>query len=218
MQLIAHDKVSWSQTKKEMADECCSIDVETKEQARVLWIVLGINAAMFVAEFIAGVIAQSTGLIADSLDMLADAAVYSVSLYAVGRSAKLKNRAAMLSGVLQILLAISVAVEILRRTFMGSEPEPGLMISVSLIALIANVICLALIAKHRDGEVHMRASWVFSKNDVIANIGVIAAGVLILLLDAKWPDLVMGALIVFVVLRGGISIVSDAKREKMVDG
>ena len=202
---------------KEMADDCCSIEVESKEQARVLWMVLGINAAMFVAEFIAGVIAQSTGLIADSLDMLADAAVYCVSLYAVGRSASLKNRAATLSGVLQILLAVSVAGEILRRTIMGSEPEPSLMIGVSLIALVANVICLALIAKHRDGEVHMRASWVFSKNDVIANVGVIAAGGLVLLLDAHWPDLVIGALIVFVVLRGGISILADAKRERMID-
>jgi cation diffusion facilitator family transporter len=202
---------------KEMTDDCCSIEVESKEQARVLWMVLGINAAMFVAEFIAGVIAQSTGLIADSLDMLADAAVYCVSLYAVGRSANLKNRAATLSGVLQILLAVSVAGEILRRTIMGSEPEPTLMIGVSLIALVANVMCLALIAKHRDGEVHMRASWVFSKNDVIANVGVIAAGGLVLLLDAHWPDLVIGALIVFVVLRGGISILADAKRERMID-
>ncbi len=202
---------------KEMTDDCCSIEVESKEQARVLWMVLGINAAMFVAEFIAGVIAQSTGLIADSLDMLADAAVYYVSLYAVGRSANLKNRAATLSGVLQILLAVSVAGEILRRTIMGSEPEPTLMIGVSLIALVANVMCLALIAKHRDGEFHMRASWVFSKNDVIANVGVIAAGGLVLLLDAHWPDLVIGALIVFVVLRGGISILADAKRERMID-
>ena len=200
-----------------MADDCCSIEVESAAQARTLWIVLGINAAMFVAEFVAGVIARSTGLIADSLDMLADAAVYSVSLYAVGRSETLKNRAAMLSGVLQILLALSLAVEILRRTIMGSEPEPFFMIGVSLVALAANVICLTLIAKHRDGEVHMRASWVFSKNDVIANVGVIVAGGLVLLFAEPWPDLVIGALIVFVVFRGGISIVSDAKRERAID-
>lgn len=74
-----------------MAEDCCSIEVDSAEQARILWIVLGINAAMFVAEFVAGLIAQSTGLIADSLDMLADAAVYGVSLYAVGRSAGLKR-------------------------------------------------------------------------------------------------------------------------------
>lgn len=200
-----------------MADDCCSIDVKSNEQARVLWIVLGINASMFVAELIAGVVAQSTGLIADSLDMLADAAVYSLSLYAVSRSATLKNRAAMLSGVLQIVLAISVAGEILRRAIVGSEPEPLFMIGISFVALVANVACLALIAKHRDGEVHMRASWVFSKNDVIANVGVISAGSLVLLLDEQWPDLVIGALIVFVVLRGGISIVSDAKRERISD-
>jgi cation diffusion facilitator family transporter len=200
-----------------MADDCCSIEVESKEQARVLWIVLGINASMFVAEFIAGVVAQSTGLIADSLDMLADAAVYGVSLYAVSRSATLKARAALLSGVLQIVLAISIAGEILRRAIMGSEPEPLFMIGISFVALAANVACLALIAKHRDGEVHMRASWVFSKNDVIANVGVITAGGLVLLLDKPWPDLVIGALIVFVVFRGGISIVSDAKREKLSD-
>ena len=200
-----------------MMDDCCSIEVESAAQARTLWIVLGINAAMVVAEFVAGVIARSTGLIADSLDMLADAAVYSVSLYAVGRSETLKNRAAMLSGVLQILLALSLAVEILRRTIMGSEPEPFFMIGVSLVALAANVICLTLIAKHRDGEVHMRASWVFSKNDVIANVGVIVAGGLVLLFAEPWPDLIIGALIVFVVFRGGISIVSDAKRERAID-
>ena len=200
-----------------MADDCCSINVESKDQTRVLWIVLGLNAAMFVAEFVVGLIAESTGLIADSLDMLADAAVYSVSLYAVGRSAALKNRAAMLSGVLQIVLAISIAAEILRREIIGGQPEPLFMIGVSLVALIANVMCLILIAKHRDGEVHMRASWVFSKNDVIANVGVIAAGCLVLLLNRQWPDLVIGALIVFVVLRGGISIVSEVKRERKFD-
>ena len=200
-----------------MAEDCCSIEVDSAEQARILWIVLGINAAMFVAEFVAGLIAQSTGLIADSLNMLADAAVYGVSLYAVGRSAGLKRRAAMLSGVLQVMLALSVAGEILRRMIVGSEPEPTFMIGVSLIALVANVICLALIAKHRDGEVHMRASWVFSKNDVIANVGVIAAGGLVLLLDEHWPDLVIGSLIVIVVFRGGISILADAKRERIVD-
>ena len=200
-----------------MAEDCCSIEVDSAEQARILWIVLGINAAMFVAEFVAGLIAQPTGLVADSLDMLADAAVYGVSLYAVGRSAGLKRRAAMLSGVLQVMLALSVAGEILRRMIVGSEPEPTFMIGVSLIALVANVICLALIAKHRDGEVHMRASWVFSKNDVIANVGVIAAGGLVLLLDEHWPDLVIGSLIVIVVFRGGISILADAKRERIVD-
>lgn len=179
----------------------------------MLWVVLAINASMFVAEFVLGIIAQSTGLIADSLDMLADATVYAISLYAVGRATTVKTRAALLSGYFQIALAFGVAGEILRRIIWGSEPEALYMIGVSAIALVANVICLALLAKHRNGEVHMRASWVFSKNDVIANCGVIVSGILVATLGSRWPDLVVGAIIVFVVMRGGFHIIADAKRE-----
>ncbi|MEQ8692581.1 MAG: cation transporter [Pseudomonadales bacterium] len=196
-----------------MTDDCCNVEIESKEQARMLWVVLAINASMFVAEFVLGIIAQSTGLIADSLDMLADATVYAISLYAVGRATTVKTRAALLSGFFQIALAFGVAGEILRRVIWGSEPEALYMIGVSAIALVANVICLALLAKHRDGEVHMRASWVFSKNDVIANCGVIVSGVLVATLDSRWPDLAVGAIIVFVVMRGGINIIADARRE-----
>lgn len=196
-----------------MADDCCFVEVESKDQARVLWLLLSINAAMFVAELIAGLIAQSTGLIADSLDMLADATVYAIGLYAVGREAFVKTSAALLSGVFQILLAIGVAGEILRRVFWGGDPEPFYIAVVGMIALVANVLCLSLIAKHRNGEIHMRASWIFSRNDVIANACVIVAGILVFLTDTRWPDLVVGALIVCVVLRGGITIVSDARRE-----
>jgi Co/Zn/Cd efflux system component len=169
---------------------------------------------MFVAEIITGIIAESTGLIADSLDMLSDAAVYALSLYAVGKAPYIKIRAATMSGVFQIVLALGVAVEIIRRLFLGSEPEPLYMIAVSIIALLANVLCLALISKHRDGEVHMRASWIFSKNDVIANIGVILAGILVHVLDSRMPDLLIGIIIVFVVFKGGLTILGDARHER----
>lgn len=109
--------------------------------------------------------------------MLADATVYGIGLYAVGRATSIKLRAASISGIFQIVLALGVMAEIVRRLIWGSEPEALFMIGVSIVALIANVVCLALISKHRDGEVHMRASWIFSKNDVIANSGVILAGV-----------------------------------------
>jgi Co/Zn/Cd efflux system component len=197
-----------------MSDCGCEPELESKEQSRVLWILLSINAGMFVAELTAGVIAESTGLIADSLDMLADATVYAIGLFAVGRAASTKIRAASLSGIFQILLAFGVLIEVGRRWLFGSEPEALFMIGVSIVALVANVVCLALISKHRDGEVHMRASWIFSKNDVIANIGVITAGVLVHALASPLPDLVIGALISFVVLRGGIAIVTDARREQ----
>lgn len=192
----------------------CDIEVTDGDQRSVLITLLLINAVMFLLEMIFGVLAQSTALIADALDMLADAAVYGVSLYAVGKAATGKIKAAQLSGVFQIILALGVAVEIIRRTFWGSDPEPLYMVGVSMVALAANMACLVLIAKHRDGDVHMRASWIFSKNDVLANLGVILSGVLVYTLDSRWPDLVVGAIIVAIVFRGGLTIVADAQNER----
>ncbi len=192
----------------------CSVEIKAKEQSRVLWILLAINATMFVAEIVTGIIAQSTGLIADSIDMLADAAVYAIGLYAVGRAASVKINAAIISGVFQIVIALGVAAEIARRLIWGNEPEPLFMMGVGVVALVANIVCLVLISKHRDGEVHMRASWIFSKNDVIANSGVILAGVLVHVLNSRLPDLVIGTLIVIVVLRGGIRIINEARAER----
>ena len=196
-----------------MADCGCEVEATNREQSRVLVILLAINGVMFVAELTFGLLAQSTGLIADSLDMLADATVYAIGWWAVGRAMSSKAHAAMASGVAQIALALFVGVDVARRAVLGSEPVSWVMIGVGLVALAANTACLTLIAKHRDGEVHMRASWIFSKNDVLANLGVIASGVLVMAFGSRIPDLVIGAAITLLVLRGGIHIVSDARRE-----
>ena len=190
------------------------MEATNARERKTLVIVLAINAFMFVFEMTLGIIAQSTGLIADSLDMLADASVYAISLYAVGRSATLKGKAAKLSGIMQTLLAFVVLFDVVRRFMFGSEPVSMLMIIVGLIALVANSICLALISKHRDGGVHMRASVIFSKNDVIANMGVIVSGVLVWLLDSRYPDLIIGFVIAAIVLRGGIQIMREATEEE----
>jgi len=171
-------------------------------EASVLRWLLAINAVMFCVEFAAGWIAQSTGLIADSLDMFADAAVYGLALYAVGRSTAHKLGAARLSGWLQVLLAVGALSEVVRRFLFGSAPEPSLMMSIALLALAANVTCLALLARHRDGGVHMKASWIFSTNDVLANVGVIIAGALVAWTGTNYPDLVIGSLIGLLVLNG----------------
>ena len=197
-----------------MSDCDCKVEAGSGAQRGVLRVLLGINAAMFLVEIAAGFLAESTGLIADSLDMLADAAVYAIGLYAVGKTMRTKARAAMLSGIFQITLAFGVALEIVRRILGGSDPEAALMIVVSILALAANVACLRLISRHRDGEVHMRASWIFSRNDVIANAGVILAGVLVYVLESGWPDLVIGSAIVILVARGGLAIVADARAEQ----
>ena len=169
---------------------------------------------MFVAEIIAGIMGDSTALIADSLDMLADATVYAIGLYAVGRSLLVKAKAAHISGIFQMLLGLGVLFDIVRRFIVGSEPESMMMMAVGVVALVANSICLMLIYKHRQGEVHMRASWIFSTNDVIANLGVICSGALVAWLDSPWPDLVIGLAIAILVIRGGIHIIKDASSEK----
>ncbi len=166
---------------------------------------------MFLAEFVAGWYAESTGLLADSLDMFADASVYGIALYAVGRSPGLQSRSARISGYLQITLGIGVLVEVVRRFILGSEPVSLVMMSVGGVALAANIICLLLLSPHRDGGVHMRASWIFSTNDVIANIGVIISGLLVMLSGNRLPDLIIGTLVSALVVNGGRRILSTER-------
>ncbi len=194
-----------------MSDCGCGAEQADKLERKTLVMLLAINASMFVVELVLGWLAQSTGLIADSLDMLADAAVYGLSLYAVGKGLQLQIGAARISGLLQIVLGVGVLADVARRAVLGSEPQSLLMLTVGILALCANVACLLLVSRHRQGGVHMRASYIFSANDVIANTGVIVAGVLVAFLDSRFPDLAIGAIISFVVIRGGVRILGEAK-------
>lgn len=196
-----------------MADCGCEFEATNDEQRKTLRLVLGINAIMFLVEITAGVLAESTGLAADSLDMLADASVYAVSLYAVGRAVSVKRTAATASGVLQITLGVGVLIEACRRFFFGGDPVGLAMVAMGCVALAANGFCLWLLAKHRHGDVNFRASWIFSANDVIANAGVIASGVLVMTLGSQIPDLAIGVIIAAVVVRGGVKILGEAKAE-----
>ena len=185
-------------------------DLGTRDQRSVLWIVLAINAGMFGIELAAGLWAQSTGLIADSLDMLADAAVYGIALAAVGGSAVSQRRSARSSGWLQLALAVLVLLDVGRRLVQGSEPVSAAMVAVGALALVANVTVVALIARHRGGGVHLRASWIFSVNDTLANLGVIAAGLLVALTGSQLPDLIAGAAIALLVASGAWRILRMA--------
>lgn len=178
------------------------------DEHKLLQQLLTINAVMFVTELMVGLWAQSTGLIADSLDMLADAAVYSVALLAVGLSAAKKVRAAHLSGWLQALLAAGVLFEVARRFWAGSEPMSTLMIVMASVALVANTLCLYLISQSRSDGAHMKATKIFSTNDVLSNIGVIVAGGLVAWTGSGYPDLVIGGIIGLVVLDGARRILA----------
>lgn len=128
--------------------------------------------------------------------------MYGLSLFAVGRAAALKTRAAHTAGWLQLALALMALSEVVRRFIAGSEPVSGLMMGMGLVALIANVICLVLISKKRDAGAHMKASYIFSANDVIANAGVILAGFLVAMTGSNYPDLVIGTVVGLIVLNG----------------
>jgi cation diffusion facilitator family transporter len=178
-------------------------------QSRVLVALLTINALMFLIEAAIGWLAQSTALLADSLDMLADAAVFGIVLLAVGRSTRFKTRAAFSTGVFQLSLGLAVCLDVLRRFLYGSEPKSSFMIGIGLLALCANLLCMALLQKHRSGEVHIRASWIFTKTDALANLGTVMGGILVLLTRTALPDLVLGLIICIIVIRGGIEIVRN---------
>ena len=175
-------------------------------ERRVLRIAFAINAAMFIGESLGGYIADSSALLADSLDMFADAAVYAIALYGTGRAVSGQRSAARISGWLQLALAGGALLEVARRAVGGSEPESSLMMMVAVVALLANATTMWLLARHRQGGAHMKASWIFTTNDVVANLGVIAGGVLVGLTGSSVPDLVVGAGIAFVVLSGALRI------------
>lgn len=193
--------------------DCGTAQAEKLERKTLITLLL-INAVMFVTELAFGLLAQSTGLIADSLDMLADAAVYGIALYAVGRGLLRQTKAAEVSGYLQTILGTGVLLEVVRRVMFGSEPESMLIVSVGAAALVANLVCLGLISKHRNGGIHMRASWIFSTNDVIANLGVIVSGVLVAVLGSRIPDLIVGAVISAIVVRGGMQILKETRQAR----
>lgn len=169
-------------------------------EARTLRIVLAVNALMFVGEFSIGWIAESAGLLADSLDMFADAAVYGFALYVVERGESAKITAARVAGWLEGALAIGALIEVVRRFFVASEPAPHLIMVTATVALAANAFCLWLVSRHRHAGAHMKASTIFSANDVLANLGVLVAGGLVAATGSRYPDLVIGGVIALVVL------------------
>ncbi|WP_431136208.1 cation transporter [Psychroserpens mesophilus] len=186
---------------------------ETKNQKTILWSVLLINFTFFIIEMTTGLVSKSMGLVADSLDMLADSFVYGISLFAVGGTLIRKKRIANLAGYFQIILAVIGFAEVLRR-FFGSEqiPDFSTMIIVSVFALIANGICLYILQKSKSKEeAHMKASMIFTSNDVIINLGVIIAGILVNLFSSNKPDLIIGTIVFVLVIQGAFRILKLGK-------
>lgn len=186
---------------------------ENDNQKKLLWAVLAINFTFFILEMTTGIISKSMGLVADSLDMLADSFVYGISLLAVGKTVIRKKKIATLAGYFQIVLAVIGFIEVLRR-FFGHEQLPDFttMIIVSVFALIANSVCLYILQKSKSREdAHMKASMIFTSNDVIINLGVIFAGILVNYFGSGKPDLIIGTIVFVLVIQGAIRILKLGK-------
>lgn len=186
--------------------------VDPSHQHRALLIAFGINAAFFLGEFIAGVVARSLGLIADALDMGADASVYVLSLFAVGRSAVHKRRLAATSGYLQLGLAIVGLVAVIRRFLADAgPPDVATMIAMSVLALGGNIVTILILLRVRSDEAHIQASWIFTANDIKANLLVIAAAIAVAATDSAAPDLIAGAVIFVIVTNGARRILTVSR-------
>ncbi len=199
-------------------DNCCHDKTDELEelrerQSKTLWIVLGINGAMFCLELFVGLLAGSVALQADSLDMLSDTLVYGFSLYAIGKSNRWRAGSALLKGSIMAIFGIGVLFQSVHRFVAGGIPESRFMFFMSALALIANASCLFLLSRHKADDINMRSTWLCSRNDIIANTSVLLAAALVAITQSKLPDVVVGLLITTIFLKSAISILRDSYRE-----
>lgn len=194
-----------------MSSEIDIYDVTDAKQRQVLLIVLVLNLILVVSLLVTGLMADSSGLMANAIDNASDAAVYAISLFAVGRPIRFKRIAATLSGVLLLIIAIGILVDAVRRFLTGSEPIGTTMMLMAVVAAVINVICVKLLDRLGERDVNVRAAQTFSLNDFVANGGVLLAGILVLWTRQPWPDLLVTLGVVVIVAKGGFEILHDAR-------
>jgi cation diffusion facilitator family transporter len=200
-----------------MADDCCSRKGDTiaqlgrkADQRRVLIVVMAINFVMFVAEFGGGVFARSSALMADSVDMLGDAVVYALSLYALSRGPRWEAGAALAKGGIILVFGIAVVFEIVNKVINGVPPSSMLMLTFGSAALIANLTCLAMLWRFRSENVNMSSTFECSRNDVASNVGVLVAAGVVALTGTAWPDIEVGGIIALIFLRSAWRVLAEA--------
>jgi cation diffusion facilitator family transporter len=199
-------------------DACCDTKAEELETLRdkhrtVLILVLAINAVLFIVEGAAGLLAHSTALLADSLDMLGDSLVYGFSLYVVWRSAEWKAIAAIVKGVVMALFGVGVLAEAVYKMLAGVVPNAETMGIIGLLVLVGNAVCFFLLYRHRSDDLNMRSTWLCSRNDIFANLSVLIAAASVKVFDSSWPDILIGAAIAALFLRSAFTVLHEAFAE-----
>ena len=204
----------------DMADCCCTpppLDLgQPKEAAvyrRVLWTVLGINAAMFVVEVGAGLAAGSASLQADALDFLGDAANYAISLLVVGMALRYRASAALAKGASMGLFGVWVIGTVLWHAWHGTLPNAFTMGAVGLAALAANAASFGLLWAYRNGDANMRSAWICTRNDVLGNLAVLCAAAGVFGTGTGWPDVVVAAIMAALALQGAATVIRQSFAE-----
>ncbi|MBX3018835.1 MAG: cation transporter [Bdellovibrionaceae bacterium] len=201
-----------------MGKSCCEnksseLAALRQKQAGILKIVLVVNAVMFAVELGFGWISRSTALMADSLDMLGDASVYAFSLYALHKGAVWRARAGYAKGVIMAVFGAAVLGQAIFRYMTQTVPLAETMGAIGVVALAANLYCLLLLYRHRSDDINMKSTWLCSRNDIIANAGVIGASGLVAYFNSGLPDLLVGAAIAGLFLWSSIQVIVEARGE-----
>ncbi|MDH5720153.1 MAG: cation diffusion facilitator family transporter [Spirochaetia bacterium] len=191
-------------------DAACGLDENQGRQKSALIIVLFINAVMFVVEITAGILANSTALLADSLDMLGDALVYSFSLYVIKRNDRWKAISALIKGGIMAAFGFFVLAQAVYKVIHPQTPVYETIGFIGFLALLANSFCLYILWRHRKDDINMRSVYICSRNDIFANTGVILAGAGVWFTNTQWPDLAIGLVIAFIVLRSSFHVIREA--------
>jgi cation diffusion facilitator family transporter len=199
-------------------DACCESKSDELERLRgrhqwTLFVVLGINVLLFFVEIIAGLLAHSTALLADSLDMLGDSLVYGFSLYVLWRSAEWKAVAAILKGVVMLVFGLGVLAEAVYKILAAVVPNAETMGVIGVLVLLGNGLCFLLLFRHRSDDLNMRSTWLCSRNDVIANLSVLAAAGGVAYFHAIWPDVLVGGIIAVLFLRTALTVLAESVHE-----
>jgi Co/Zn/Cd efflux system component len=193
-----------------MGCEYTEVEAKTEGKRRILRTALVLNAGMFVIGTAAGLWAQSTGVLADALDMLTDAIAYWLALMAFSRGLAFKRLAARWSGWILVVLGAGILTEVGRKYFFGSEPIGSVMMVYSGASFGVNLYVLSRLAAFRHGEVHLRATYLFTRADVVANVALFVSGGIVAATGLQVVDLLLGFGIGLFVLREAVEILRQA--------
>lgn len=188
--------------------DCCQLEVRNKKVLKTLWIVLSINLVVFFGQFSAAIVANSSSLLADSIDMMGDVLAYGISIYAFNKGEKWGARASLFKGMIIAILACIVLLDVAKQIFtVETMPASNIMLIFSLIGLGANSICLWLLTSYQNDNLNMKSVWICSRNDILVNLSVIFTAILVFYFQSKWPDIIVGTVLAIILFKSAVHII-----------